>query len=151
MKIFKIFPFNEWKESRSYFYQKYFNDLKMKIEKFFENYDELDFGYFEYDSTMAIGQIETGFLYFSEKNISYKIEIIVDIEAVQEDVIESLDFVMFGYDKLTGKEIGSISTNVKEEEITEDLLIRLIDEFKEKYNEKIEEFNKPENNTNEFN
>jgi len=151
MKKFKILPFNEWKESRSFFYQKYFKDLKIKMESYFLNYDELEFGYFEYDSTVAIGQIETAFLYFGEKDIMYKVEIIIDTETVQEETVEALDFIMFGYDKLTGEEIGSIKTNVKEDEITEDLLIRLIDEFKEEYADKIEQFNKPENNRDEFN
>jgi len=151
MKKFKIYAFNEWKESQSFFFQKYFNDLKSKIELFFENYDELDFDYFEYDSTMTLGEIETGFLYFSEQDFTYKVEIIVDIEAVQEEVIESLDFIMFGYDKKTGQEIGSLKTNVKEDEITEDLLIRLIDEFKEEYNDKIESLNIIPKQTDELN
>ena len=151
MKKFKIYAFNEWKESQSFFFQKYFNDLKSKIELFFENYDELDFDYFEYDSTMTLGEIETAFLYFSEQDFTYKVEIIIDIEAVQEEVIESLDFIMFGYDKKTGQEIGSLKTNVKEDEITEDLLIRLIDEFKEEYNDKIESLNITPKQTDELN
>jgi len=151
MKKFKILPFNEWKESKSYFYQKYFSDLEKKITGYFDNYDELDFGYFEYDSTAALGAIETAFLYFNEKDIMYKIEIIIDNEAVVDEVVESMDFVMFGYDKLTGHDFGSIKTNVKEDEIGEDLLIRLIDEFKEEYNTEIEKYSKPENNTDELN
>lgn len=131
MKKFKILSLNEWKESTSYIYQSFFNDLKKKFESFFQNYDELTFEYFEYDSTVILGQVQIAYFYFNEKEIAYKIEIIVDVETVEEDNIEKMDFIMFGYDFNSGQELGQLKTEVNVDEITEDLIIRLIDEFKE--------------------
>lgn len=143
MKQFKILSFNEWKESPSYIYQSFFSDLKKKFESFFVNYDELTFDYFEYDSTVLLGQVQIAYLFFNEKEITYKIEIIVDVETVEDDNIEKLDFIMYGYDLESGDELGQLKTEVNVDEITEDLIIRLIDEFKEENIDPNQEQHKP--------
>lgn len=135
MKDFKIFLLKEWKESDSYIFEKWFDDLRKKFESFFKTQEELEFDYLEYDSS-TVSEIQVGFLYFHEKEISYRAEIIINSDTLspEDEEIESVDFILYGNNLKTGEEIGNLKTEVKKEEITEDLLVRLIDKFKEENN-----------------
>lgn len=125
---------NEWKESSSYMYTKWFADLGKQLEQYFETdiYNELEFDEFEYDSTL-LNAIQTGFLYFHEKEFQYKVEIIIDNEKVEEDEIIDVEFRLQGFRISDGENIGTVQTDTVVKDINEDLLINLINQFKEEY------------------
>lgn len=125
---------NEFKESDNYLLGKWFLDKKREIESWFndEQFRELDFSYFEYDTSMTT-PIYVGFLYFNENDIQYKLEIIIDKEKFIDGVIEELLINLNGYNNEEEALIGTLTKTIEEPELIPDLLITLISEFKDKY------------------
>jgi len=134
MVNYKIYMLNEWKESSAYMYTKWFNDIEKDFRKYFESeiYKELEFDSFEYDSTL-LNEIQTGFLYFHEKEYQYKLEIIIDNSEIEEDEIINIELRLQGFQLLSGELIGEIKSDIVVKDISENLILELISKFKEEY------------------
>jgi hypothetical protein len=131
-KQYRILSINEWRESSAYVYQQWFADKEREIKKFFESesYSELEFDDFDYDSTLIIG-IQTGLLYFHERDVQYRAEVVVDSDMVTDDIIAEFDILLFAYD-IDGNQLGDVRTTVQVDEFSEDAFLTLVSELKEK-------------------
>jgi len=131
-KQYRILSINEWRESSAYVYQQWFADKEREIKKFFdsESYSELEFDDFDYDSTLIIG-IQTGLLYFHERDVQYRAEVVVDSDIVTDDIIAEFDILLFAYD-MDGNQLGDVRTTVQVDEFGEDAFLTLVSELKEK-------------------
>jgi len=131
--MINILTFNEWKESDGYKIQQWFINKKISIEKWFEDesFAELEFDYFEFDNDNNIYDLYSGELYFNEDTIQWMLSILINPEKMGEDnTIEQVKLVLKGSDKESHKALGTIERDVDEPEISLDLLIELINEFK---------------------
>lgn len=136
---------NEWKESNNYLISKWFNDLKIKIEKMFKSdlLSEIEFDYFEYDAA-RLDTVYVGQLFFNEEDYQDKLTILVDYDQLQEEGdINQFDVKFDSYDKNTDELIGTINREgVELSEFDENYIIQMISDFKTEYIEdktKIEE------------
>lgn len=132
----KTYTLNEWKETDNYLIAKWFNDLKIKIEKMFENdtLNELEFDYFEYDAS-RLDQLYIGQLFFNESEYQYKLTILVDYKELEEiGDIEKFNIKFDAYDKQTDESIASINRDdIQLSEFNENYIIEIISDFKTEY------------------
>jgi hypothetical protein len=131
-KEYRILSINEWRESSAYVYQQWFADKEREIKTYFESesYSELEFDDYDYDSTLVVG-IQTALLYFHERDVQYRAEVVVDSDMVQDDIIAEFDILLFAYD-MEGNQLGDVRTTVQVDEFGEDALLTLVTELKEK-------------------
>jgi hypothetical protein len=130
--MINILTFNEWKESDDYKIHQWFINKKLSITKWFEDeaFAGLEFDYFEFDTTNSLYELYTGELYFNEDTIQWTMSFMIDPANLNEGAVESLKVILKGSDKETQDPMGSIERDIDEPEITPDLLIEMINEFK---------------------
>lgn len=128
---FKVYSFNEWKESDEYYLQKWFINKKLSVTKWFEGAElaDLEFDYFEFDTTHTYG-VASAILYFHEEGVQWKLFMKIDTEASAGGNIDMVTLSLLGYDKSNDGLLGNIDNEVNDADITPDLLIEMINQFK---------------------
>ncbi len=130
--MINILTFNEWKESDNYKIQQWFINKKITIEKWFadESLAGLEYDYFEFDTTNNLYDVYSAELYFNEETIQWTLSFMIGSDKFVEDKVEQVKFILKGIDKQTHDLLGVLEREVDEPEISPDLLIEMINEFK---------------------
>lgn len=116
----------EWSESTQNIIKVFYDNLKTKLNKWFNNeLIELTFDYFEYNTTIS-SNIYTAFLFFNDDNYTYKLDIIIDDDDVREndDIVTVLDIRFFAYKN--EKISFQFSDNIDADNLTDKYILGLI-------------------------
>lgn len=91
--MINVLTFNEWKDSDDYKINKWFIDKKIIIEKWFEepSLSELEFDYFEFDTSNNLYELYVAELYFHEKIIQYTLQFLIDPTVLTESIINEAE------------------------------------------------------------
>lgn len=130
-RMFKVFMFNEWKESPTYKIDKWFIDRKIQIEKWFETeLPDFQFDYFEWNDTTTAENIFTGTLFFGDEDTQYRLNMILNADKVEEGDINEFAIQMTGYRRSDGEVLGSLDKSATLDQLVPNLVIELVSEFK---------------------
>lgn len=130
-KLFNTLLFNEWKESPTYKIDKWFMDRKLQFEKWFETeLPDFEYDYFEWADSNSVVDIYTGVLFFSEPDIEYRLNIILDADKVEQDDIKEFNIQLTGYRKEDSELLGTLDKTATLDQLVSNLLIELVNEFK---------------------
>ena len=134
--MFNVMLLEEWQESENYKFDTYLHDLELKIKEWFKTdpFRNITLGNISYNTTNT-NKIYVMMLEFNEDDRQWIFHFIIDGSTLEkDDNIEDLDieYSSIYNDEPQPKEKRS----VKSDELTQDKMIELIDEYKQEYDNK---------------
>lgn len=128
---FKVLLFKEWKESPTYKIEKWFVDRKIQIEKWFEQeLPDFELDYFEWADTQSISDFFTASLYFSEPDIEYRLDFIINADKVEDGNIDEIALQMTGFSRENSEPLGTLNKSATLDQLVPNLILELVSEFK---------------------
>lgn len=136
MKIFSIY---EFKSTLNNTMNNWFNELQIKINKWFENdLSDLELEKIDYYPG-TINSLYTVSVYFNEGEFEYRFDVSVDISNLDIEIIVISDVYVTMTLYSDGKLIRDISNELKQTDLVPDLIINLINEVKIEESDRFDE------------
>lgn len=134
INIDNVLIFEEWKDSTDYFIQSWFLEKKHHIEDIFKSESLDGFEYVDFEwSGDDIYSIYNGTLRFTEKNVDYRLDIVIQLSDVTDNNINKINIILSSFDTEKNMMLGKISKEISSDKFNDDFFINMISELKDSY------------------